>query len=77
MNQNESKRSSATNNDQYFFAMSTTREILTIPLLAEEALFTGHFEDEFHFLSIYKSFFFLVTLFRVGIFFNHSLPYGS
>ena len=50
---------------------------MTIPLLAEEALFTGHFEDEFHFLSIYKSFFFLVTLFRVGIFFSRSLPYGG
>ena len=48
--------------------MSTTREILTIPLLAEEALFTGHFEDEFHFLSIYKSFFFLLLYLESGFF---------
>ena len=40
MNQHEPKRSNATQNDQFFLTMSTTRQILTIALLDEEVLFT-------------------------------------
>ena len=43
MSQNQPKRSNAPHNDQYILTMSTTRQILAIPLLAEEALFTWAF----------------------------------
>ena len=51
MNQNQPKRCNATHNDQYFFTMSTTRQILTIRLLAEEALFTWAFQ---RWVSLFK-----------------------
>ena len=51
MNQNVPKRSNATHpqlatatHDQFFLTMSTTRQILTIPLLVEEALITWSFQ---------------------------------
>ena len=46
MKQSEPKRSNATHkpattiHDQFFVTMSTTKQILTIPLLTEDALFT-------------------------------------
>ena len=43
MNQNQPKQSNATHNDQHLLTMSTTRQILTIPLLVKEALFTWVF----------------------------------
>ena len=49
MNQNEPKRSNANPDlatavcDHFFLTMSTNRQVLTIPLLTEEAIFTWAF----------------------------------
>ena len=51
MKQNQPKRSNATHNDQYFLTMSTTRQTLTIRLLAEETLFTWAFRG---YVSLFK-----------------------
>ena len=55
MNQNEPKQSNATHNHhqqlQTIFPMSTTRQILIIALLIEEALFTWAFR---RWVSLYK-----------------------
>ena len=46
MNQKEPKRSNATAiHDQFFLTMSTIKQILTITLLTEEALFTWAFQS--------------------------------
>ena len=51
MNQNQWKQSNETHNDQYLFTMSTTRQILTISLLAKEALFAWAFRK---WVSLFK-----------------------
>ena len=62
MNQNEAKQINATHNQQprfetncSFLTISLTGQLLAIPLLTERLHLLWYFEDEFQFLSIYKS----------------------
>ena len=58
MSQNEIMQPTASNSDsrQFFFIISTIKQVLTIPLLTEEALFylRGHYFKYFKYLQKFK-----------------------